>query len=411
MSFFSQTVHTYLILVCLFMCGGVLPPAFAPAFAQEAKTGDKIGTARDEAEQIREQIKARQSEIAAFTKREEKVLDALNETEQHLAEARRKVRQANAAMQAVSREMADTRERIRALEDAIAKERAHARRRLVALYKMRRLGEINVLASADSMNEFLSRKAALEKILEHDQRVVAGLLEKQGELNDAMAALESQKKKKAALEAAHRESLARLKEKRQEREKLLAAIRSKKEDKQTTLKYLKAAAERLEKTIQALEPRSGTRSKSQSGAQSGGGKDERQSFRTYQGLLNMPVEGTISANYGKYIEPHSGAANFRSGIEIKTHRGAPIRAVFSGKAVYADWLKGYGNVIIVAHGNGYHTVYAHAEELFLSRGDPVKRGEVIATAGDTGSLSGTALYFEIRHHGDPVNPMEWIDNS
>jgi septal ring factor EnvC (AmiA/AmiB activator) len=125
----------------------------------------------------------------------------------------------------------------------------------------------------------------------------------------------------------------------------------------------------------------------------------------------MPVEGTISANYGKYIEPHSGAANFRSGIEIKTHRGAPIRAVFSGKAVFSDWLKGYGNVVILAHGNGYHSVYAHAEELFLSRGEPVKRGDVIATVGDTGSLSGTALYFEIRHHGNPVNPMEWIDNS
>lgn len=403
MSFFNQTVYTYLILVCLVVCGGGLPAGFAPAFAADSKTADKIDTARDKAEKIREQIKARQSEIAACTKREEKVLDALNETEQQLAEARRKVRQANAAMQAVSREMADTRERIRALEDAISKERAHARRRLVALYKMRQLGEMNVLASADSMNEFLSRKAALEKILEHDQRVVAGLLEKQGELNEAMAALESQKKRKAALEATHRESLVLLKEKRQDREKLLAAVRSKKEDKQTTLKYLQAAAARLEKTIQTLEPRAGTRS----GTDKGG----KQSFRTYQGLLNMPVEGTISANYGKYVEPHSGATNFRSGIEINTHRGAPIRAVFSGKAVYADWLKGYGNVVILAHGNGYHTVYGHAEELFLSRGDPVERGEVIATVGDTGSLSGTALYFEIRHHGNPINPMEWIDNS
>ena len=403
MSFFNQTLYPYLILACLIVCGAVLTSAAAPAFAADEQAGEKIDNARDKAEKIREQIKARQSEIAAFSEREKKVLNALNETEQQLAGARRKARQARAAVQELSREMADTRKRIRALENAIDRERAHARRRLVALYKMRRLGEMNVLASADSMNEFLSRKSALEKILQHDQRVVAGLLGKQAELNEAMAELESQKEKKARLEASRQESLARLKEKREERESLLADIRSRKEDKQTTLKYLKAAAARLEKTIQALEPPSGN--------QSGADKGEKQSFRTYQGLLNMPVEGTISANYGKYIEPHSGAANFRSGIEIKTHRGAPIRAVFPGKAVYADWLKGYGNVIILAHGNGYHTVYAHAEELFLSRGDPVKRGDVIATVGDTGSLSGTALYFEIRHHGNPVNPMEWIDNS
>jgi septal ring factor EnvC (AmiA/AmiB activator) len=125
----------------------------------------------------------------------------------------------------------------------------------------------------------------------------------------------------------------------------------------------------------------------------------------------MPVEGKIISGYGKYIEPRSGAPNFRNGIEIRSPRGSPVHAVFDGKAVYADWLKGYGKVIIIDHGNDYHTVYAHAEEIFLSRGDRVTAGDVIATVGDAGTLAGAALYFEIRHCGDPVNPMQWIDNS
>jgi len=134
-------------------------------------------------------------------------------------------------------------------------------------------------------------------------------------------------------------------------------------------------------------------------------------FSAYQGLLKMPVDGNVISKYGKYIEPHSGAPNFRNGIEIKSRPGTPIRAVFSGQTIFSSWLKGYGNVIIIAHGKNYHTVYAHAEELFRSKGEKVKVGEVIATVGDTGAMTGPTLYFEIRHQGNPIDPLEWINNS
>ena len=134
-------------------------------------------------------------------------------------------------------------------------------------------------------------------------------------------------------------------------------------------------------------------------------------FSAYQGLLKMPVSGNVISKYGKYVEPHSGASNFRNGIEIQSRPGTPIRAVFSGETIFSSWLKGYGNVIIIAHGKKYHTVYAHAEELFRSKGEKVKAGEVIATVGDTGAMNGPTLYFEIRHQGNPIDPLEWINKS
>jgi septal ring factor EnvC (AmiA/AmiB activator) len=79
--------------------------------------------------------------------------------------------------------------------------------------------------------------------------------------------------------------------------------------------------------------------------------------------------------------------------------------------VFASWLRGYGNVIIIDHGDSFHTVYAHADDLFRAKGDAVETGEVIATVGDSGALGRPALYFEIRHHGNSVDPLHWIDNS
>ena len=122
----------------------------------------------------------------------------------------------------------------------------------------------------------------------------------------------------------------------------------------------------------------------------------------------MPVKGNIKHFFGPYKNSKYNVVNFRSGIVIQADQGEPIRAVFDGKILYASWFKGYGNMIIVDHGDNYYTVYAHAEELFASKGDIVDKGEVVATVGDTGSLSGPSLHFEVRHHGKPVNPLKWI---
>jgi septal ring factor EnvC (AmiA/AmiB activator) len=100
--------------------------------------------------------------------------------------------------------------------------------------------------------------------------------------------------------------------------------------------------------------------------------------------------------------------NFQKGIDIKAGKGQPVRAVRMGKVIFSGWFKGYGNMMIIDHGDHYHTLYAHAEELFKAKGEYVEAGEVIATVGDTGSMKGPGLHFEIRHHGKAVNPMKWI---
>ena len=131
-------------------------------------------------------------------------------------------------------------------------------------------------------------------------------------------------------------------------------------------------------------------------------------FAALKGLLMMPVKGKIVSFFGHYKDRRFNVTQFQSGINIRADRGEPIRAVYSGQTLFSSWFKGFGNMIIIDHGDHYYTVYAHLEEQFKSKGDPVEAGEVIATVGDTGSLTGAGLHFEVRHHGKPMNPLGWI---
>ena len=122
----------------------------------------------------------------------------------------------------------------------------------------------------------------------------------------------------------------------------------------------------------------------------------------------MPVKGTIINLFGLYKNKKFNVVNFRSGIDIKAERGEPIRAVWDGKILYSEWFKGYGNLIIIDHGDNYYTLYANADECFTKKADIIEQGEVVATVGDTGAMTGPILHFEIRHHGKPVDPLQWI---
>ena len=125
----------------------------------------------------------------------------------------------------------------------------------------------------------------------------------------------------------------------------------------------------------------------------------------------MPVKGKVISRFGKYKNTEFDVMNFRSGIGIKAGKGDPIRAVYAGKVLFSSWFNGYGNMLIIDHGNHYCTLYAHAEEVFKKEGDRVEAGEVIATVGDTGSMTGPGLHFEVRHNGKSVDPMKWLKKS
>lgn len=132
---------------------------------------------------------------------------------------------------------------------------------------------------------------------------------------------------------------------------------------------------------------------------------ESRASGTEKGRLPWPLEGQVLTRFGMQRHPQFGTMVFRRGIEIEAREGQAVRAVSDGEVVYADWYKGYGKLMILDHGNGFYTLYGNLSQLDLNKGIRVTKGQIIGLAGETGSLKGAKLYFEIRRNGEAEDPL------
>jgi septal ring factor EnvC (AmiA/AmiB activator) len=250
------------------------------------------------------------------------------------------------------------------------------------------------------MHEFILRKAALERLLAYDEKVRRDLITDQTELKKVLSRMEGLKDQKSIRVQALNKKTRLMSQERSTRAKLLVDIRSQKALELAAIDALTQAANELDLKINSLNTRINSPAPDKNVSQL--------PFSDHKGLLIRPVNGKITSLYGPYKNPEYNITNFRSGIDIKADNGEPVRSVFKGTVLYSSWFKTYGNMIIIDHGKNFYTVYAHLEEAFKAKGDDVETGEVIATVGDTGSMTGAKLYFEVRHHGKPINPMPWF---
>jgi septal ring factor EnvC (AmiA/AmiB activator) len=131
-------------------------------------------------------------------------------------------------------------------------------------------------------------------------------------------------------------------------------------------------------------------------------------FRARKGQLPFPTKGLVEVGFGKVVNPRFNTVTVQKGVDIRAGEGAEVYAIAAGTVVYAGWLKGYGNLVIVDHGSGYHSLYAHLANSQVEVGNAVEESETIGQVGDTGSLKGSYLYFEIRKAGQAVDPLPWL---
>ncbi len=346
------------------------------------------------------EIKKGRREVKTFTRKESDIIKRLNRVERSLNKSRKLAAVLEKEIKTLDVKIAAASEASDKLKQRIQTNEKYVAQRLVAMYKMNWLGKFHLLASAGSMHEFIQRKAALEHILAHDEKIRREMVADQADLKEVLVNLKTHKIQKKTRAAAYEAQVKLMSQDRSTRTRLLADIRSQKALELAAIDALTQAANDLDSKIKSLN-----RNMQAVDAE----KNIMQlAFPAHKGLLIIPVTGRIASLFGPYKNRKYDITNFRSGIDIKADKGEPVRSVFQGKVLYSSWFKGYGNMIIIDHGNNYYTIYAHLEETFKSKGDAVETREVIATVGDTGSIGGAKLYFEVRHHGKPENPLEWL---
>jgi murein hydrolase activator len=358
-----------------------------------------------QAESLNERLKSSQTLLVEMTGKEKSLLDELNRVEQVLNETRRQVRAARMELEPLKEKVAALEQQQGQLEKQIQEAEAYTAQRLVALYKLGWIGRMQLLATASSFYDLISRKAALARILVHDEALLEKLRRDQTALATIVEQLNEGKAQRLAAQMVLDRRIEQLRSEQAGRAGLLETVRGRKEYEHAALKALRQAAEELDGMIGRLKAEPAPRPAAPPVP------IPNDVFEQSKGLLQWPVRGKIVSSFGPYRDEKTNLQNFQSGIDIKAERGEPVRAVSGGYTIYANWFKGLGNMIIIDHGSQYYTVYAHLEEVFKVKGDRVEKDEVIATVGDSGSMMGPGLRFEVRHRGKPVDPMQWINKG
>jgi len=254
-----------------------------------------------------------------------------------------------------------------------------------------------VLATSGELNQLGRKMRAMTSIARAERNFIDDIQQDRSILQDKKAQLDERLAQLEQTRGQVERQRARVNSLKQERRTQLDQIKKERKRWDSSLKELQQSAAQLEDLMAQLEKK-GQKSGAQLSAD----------FPALKGHLIMPVAGTVTQGFGRSVHPRFKTVVVNRGINIAAAIGAPIRVVAPGVVDYVNWLPGYGKCIIVNHGNGWYTLYAHCSQIFPAVSATVQSGEVIAEVGDTGSLDGSQLYFEIRHGKSPVDPTPWF---
>ena len=300
-----------------------------------------------------------------------------------------------------------------------AKEQAkiHIKKRLNSFYRMGEIGVMNVVFSSNELPDLLAFREYFDALLKRDQDIIRQYRKRVETLEKAQFSLHQEKQTLVETIAKVKGQEEQLASTREERMRLLQKVKTEKKLYQMALTELEGAADRLTNTLEQLKTEAAksrqkeVRPKETRPSTAQKSRPNDLGFATQKGRLAPPAQGTVTTLFGKSVQEKFGITTFANGIDIKTAPGTKITAIYDGKVIYAKFLRGYGNLLIIDHGQQYLSLVSRAAKFFKDEGDTVARGEEVGIMSDQEGLLGEGLHFEIRHGTTPENPLLWINNA
>ncbi|MFL5290018.1 MAG: murein hydrolase activator EnvC family protein [Myxococcales bacterium] len=364
--------------------------AAAAPKALEHRPLDDVQAQLEQERQIAEQIAGREATL----------LGRLAELERQIDLEARATRVAQARLASATAALATSEGRAAAAQAEVKRRIDALSPRLVARYKLGREGYLRFLLGAQSIGDLLRRKRIFDALITSDFDELTRLRfaeEGARAARDDLARAHEELADAARLEADKRASL---EQRAREQRTLLASVQEEKAVHEEAIAELEQAERDLTGEIGKLEraPRAAP--------------VPALPFRRLRGKLPFPVAGgRIEAHFGRTVDPRFGTVTLQRGIDVRCPDGTPVHAVAAGTVAHAGWFRGYGNLLIIDHGSGYFSLMAHLATLTRAKDDVVRAGEVVGTVGDTGSLKGAYLYFELRSGQTALDPERWLAAS
>jgi murein DD-endopeptidase MepM/ murein hydrolase activator NlpD len=360
-----------------------------------ASLNDKIANARERERELAGEIAHVSAQIRDLEQEVGDVSSDLAVLERNLALYQAKLDRLTELFHLQSRKLAFLRDQY-----ATALHRLHAR--LVAIYEAGRIGTVEVLLAAESFSDLLSRLEYVREIAAQDRRIAAQV--EKAKLQMRAARLKT-KKTRAQVARVTRAVAIRTQQQRALRDRLVSsrdALAGSRNEKERTLETVKENKDEYIGEVEALARVSAQLASRIQSAQSSSSSSSGSPAGVSSSGFIWPVSGPVTSPFGwRWGRMHEG-------IDIAAPSGAPIRAAASGVVIYAGWMGGYGNLVVVDHGGGIATAYAHASAIAVGNGQSVAQGQVVSYVGCTGHCFGAHLHFEVRVNGAPVDPLGYL---
>ena len=320
------------------------------------------------------------------------LLENLDDLTKELHASEEKLRALEEQKQSFELELATLRTQLAENEIAFSAINTQFKKRIRSLAKMPNGARVAVIGGAESLQDYLRVQRMLRLIASYDRELQEEHLEKRKVLTKLSQEIQSKEDK---LEETSREILANREAVVIQRDKKLhflqEILNSRPQTRQLALEFLRIN-QKLTQTIGTLTP----------------GPANNVSIRKHSGSLPWPTLGELVGTFGQKVEIKSSTVTTQNGITLKAPYGTQVFAIFEGVVAHTGWLPGYGKIIIIDHNDGFHSIVGHLRSVTVRQGQEVDQLDPIGTVGDSGSLMGTQLYFELRHEGKSLDPLAWL---
>lgn len=382
---FSKFLKTFLAVLLILFCGELRGQNGI------AKHHDRLREIRDEINRVEKEIKTNEKKESSELYRLSNLDLEIDMTQSIIRNLKTEQKQKEKEIARIEHDLETTKKELEQLKKLFSK-------RLVHIYKYGRMKDLELLLTARSLNDGLLWIEYQKRLSEHDYRNYVKIKEKQAEIarNRDLLTIELREKKKLLGKKVQKEQ--KLKRDKSKRQKILISIRHNTSLLRDQLAEKEKAAEEIRKLIFQLEQ-----------------SPEEQPllppqtlFADLHGRMPWPTTGKIVTRFGKYKHPELKTVTENIGIEIEAQLGSLVKAVASGKVTAITWQRGRGTIVIVSHYGGYYSVYTHLEEIRVDLLEQVEMGQVIGTVGESGSIKGPILHFEIWKGTEKLDPEDWL---
>jgi len=382
MPMWQQLARTALLTTALLMLG----------YSSTAMAQQDEQAAREQLDALGQQIDAMAERLSATGQARNSAQQELREVETELAQTHQRLDQ----LQAERRQLADETTQLRQHRERLEGERdaqyAALGQQLAALYRLGPTPQLKLLLNQSDPAELDRMQAYLNRLTQARQQRLTDIARLDTALVDTEQALAERQTRLDALADELEAQSALLARRTEERRSVVTTLDDRYESEADRLADLSQSREQAEQQLRAIQAEL---------ARLAEPTPTTHITRT-QGDLPWPVQGSITASFQRRNGVHY------NGIVIQASEGTAVTAVHSGRVVFADWMRGFGNLLIIDHGDQIMTLYAHLQQFSARPGQQVSRGDAIGRVGNSGGQSRPALYFEVRRGGEPINPQRWI---